>query len=651
MFDSSVAILAQAFRPDIATASDLGPHDCCDAVTQMKDGFAAHDVNKDGKLSREEMNAMPQANQLVPVTYCGPTPVEPAPANQAATSMAQMACESSRFAGFDTNRDEVISSQEIAATQHQVAEMPPFQQMWMAQIHPQIQMQMPQTQGFSRDMPMAAPMAAPQQTLSDGAHGLPRQMALTAACQISVPVCAAPATGATASSAQTPQATALPDDSLRSDLADAWNSACRRAGLESTGDSLQLEARWSRCFRCDLLGVLQSLEMMEMDTEESEAAASSPRPESFQLVGQPMLGRSLHHGLVSFLCGSFVRKELAVITHPQMLSGVGITATSSRVKDVITNKAALQVVRAHLIACLDFSALITGLLDWHLADDSLQADQQAQNSSRHGCYTLNGRLGFKLESTCGTEWPAFPMHLACYNSQACRFCRLMSDKAPVCLLGSGILQIETASEWGSMLTLIACGLSRLRILGYAMVMCFGFLTFGTSVSGNVLLNYDSSDPWATAARLAVGVSMLFGYPMQFAGFRDGLLELFHIDPLPPVKHRLVTGSCLLLAVGVACVFRDLGVAVEGALLAAFLVFLAGPIMALRLPMGRRNALTRLRFRSLIVLGVAFMGVGCAIRVTHDDTKICSAEGYNTTNIARYLGGYHRHQTPDYFAVG
>ena len=33
-------------------------------------------------------------------------------------------------------------------------------------------------------------------------------------------------------------------------------------------------------------------------------------------------------------------------------------------------------------------------------------------------------------------------------------------------------------------------------------------------------------------------------------------------------------------------------AVEGALLAAFLVFLAGPIMALRLPMGRRSALTR-----------------------------------------------------------
>ena len=107
-------------------------------------------------------------------------------------------------------------------------------------------------------------------------------------------------------------------------------------------------------------------------------------------------------------CGSFIRKALAVILHPLMLSGLGITATPSRVKDVITNSAALQVVRARLIACLDFSALMAGLLVWHLADDSLQPEQQ-------GCY-LNGRLGFNLECTCGTEWPACPMHAACCNS-------------------------------------------------------------------------------------------------------------------------------------------------------------------------------------------------------------------------------------------
>ena len=50
--------------------------------------------------------------------------------------------------------------------------------------------------------------------------------------------------------------------------------------------------------------------------------------------------------------------------------------------------------------------------------------------------TLNGRLGFYLKSTCGTRWPACPMHVACYNSEVCRFGSLMSDKAPVCLWGA-----------------------------------------------------------------------------------------------------------------------------------------------------------------------------------------------------------------------
>ena len=90
------------------------------------------------------------------------------------------------------------------------------------------------------------------------------------------------------------------------------------------------------------------------------------------------------------------------------------------------HKQRCQVVRARLIACLDFSALITGLLVWHLADDSLQPEQQ-------GCYP---------------EWPSWFQpreHLwdrvACMSDargllQFCRFCSLRSDKAPVCLWGA-----------------------------------------------------------------------------------------------------------------------------------------------------------------------------------------------------------------------
>ena len=85
--------------------------------------------------------------------------------------------------------------------------------------------------------------------------------------------------------------------------------------------------------------------------------------------------------------------------------------------------------------------------------------------------TLNGRLGFNLERTCGTERPACPVHVACYNSKVRRFCSLMSDKAPVYLWGAAF--VETASEWGSisMSTVIACGLGRLKIRG-SHLSCF-----------------------------------------------------------------------------------------------------------------------------------------------------------------------------------
>ncbi|CAJ1388164.1 unnamed protein product [Effrenium voratum] len=183
----------------------------------------------------------------------------------------------------------------------------------------------------------------------------------------------------------------------------------------------------------------------------------------------------------------------------------------------------------------------------------------------------------------------------------------------------------------SRMSLIGFGIASVQ---YALVMCFGFLTFGKDAAGNLLLNYSNLDPWAAGARVAVGVSMLFGYPMQFAGFRDGILEMMKVKSLPKVRHRLVTAAMLSLAVGVALVFRDLGLvqAVEGALLAAFLVFLAGPLMALRLPMGRSKG-AKLGFAGLVTLGLAFMclSVWCAAWAT--DPGLTSAN-YQTPGGGR-----------------
>jgi len=169
---------------------------------------------------------------------------------------------------------------------------------------------------------------------------------------------------------------------------------------------------------------------------------------------------------------------------------------------------------------------------------------------------------------------------------------------------------ESQSRFGTV-SFIGFGIAAAQ---YALIMIFGFLTFGRATQGNLLLNYSNADPWAAVARAAIGGSVLFGYPMQFAGLRSGLLEAFGKKPsLPKVQHRLFTAFLLSGVVCVACLFRDLGKfqAVEGALLASFLIYIAPPVMALGLGLGSKLR-TRLWYWFMIVLGVGFCSVGCVV---------------------------------------
>lgn len=171
------------------------------------------------------------------------------------------------------------------------------------------------------------------------------------------------------------------------------------------------------------------------------------------------------------------------------------------------------------------------------------------------------------------------------------------------------LEGEKKEEKLKKFTTVAAAGFGIAAVQYALVMVFGFLTFGQATQGNVLLNYAAADKWAVAAKVAVGLSMLFGYPLQFAGLRDGILEAFGIASLPTAKHRLATAGLLAGAVAIACLFRDLGQfqAVEGALLAAFLIYVAPPLMALKVPGIRKTLL-----RPLIGLGVVVAVIGCVV---------------------------------------
>ena len=62
-------------------------------------------------------------------------------------------------------------------------------------------------------------------------------------------------------------------------------------------------------------------------------------------------------------------------------------------------------------------------------------------------------------------------------------------------------------------------------LMYMTVMWAGFLSFGRHSTGFILNNYASSDKAATVARLAIGLAILFGYPLTFGALREGVFDL------------------------------------------------------------------------------------------------------------------------------
>lgn len=64
---------------------------------------------------------------------------------------------------------------------------------------------------------------------------------------------------------------------------------------------------------------------------------------------------------------------------------------------------------------------------------------------------------------------------------------------------------------------------------FVFMMGAGFLTFGANSQGLILNNYAEQDMLAKACRLAIGSSILFGYPLTFVGARDGVLSLLGVS--------------------------------------------------------------------------------------------------------------------------
>lgn len=101
--------------------------------------------------------------------------------------------------------------------------------------------------------------------------------------------------------------------------------------------------------------------------------------------------------------------------------------------------------------------------------------------------------------------------------------------------------------------------------------------------GLILNNYAEQDILAKLCRLAIGASIVFGYPLTFVGIRDGVLNLLG-NKNPSDKTQTVTTLILLTIVSTLAVFlRDVGFVVSfgGALLGSCIIYIFPALIFLK----------------------------------------------------------------------
>ena len=117
---------------------------------------------------------------------------------------------------------------------------------------------------------------------------------------------------------------------------------------------------------------------------------------------------------------------------------------------------------------------------------------------------------------------------------------------------------------------------------FAAITALGFLTFGSNASGLILNNYATSDVLASFTRIAVAISIVFSYPLNFVGLRDGVLDMANI-PTGKRNNALlnkVTVALLAMVTGLALKVKDLAFVLGfgGATLGNALIYVFPPLM-------------------------------------------------------------------------
>jgi amino acid permease len=120
----------------------------------------------------------------------------------------------------------------------------------------------------------------------------------------------------------------------------------------------------------------------------------------------------------------------------------------------------------------------------------------------------------------------------------------------------------------------------------ALVLSFGFLTFGGNAQGNVLNNYAVSDLGATLSRLLVSVSVASGYPFLFSAGRSSAMSLFGTrtsSGKDAPSLSTISKTLMLLITSAALVVKDAGFVVSliGAIAGTAIIYIFPPLLFLK----------------------------------------------------------------------
>jgi amino acid permease len=145
-----------------------------------------------------------------------------------------------------------------------------------------------------------------------------------------------------------------------------------------------------------------------------------------------------------------------------------------------------------------------------------------------------------------------------------------------------------------------------------LIVVPGYVTFGAGTAGFILNNYSNADRLATAARVAVGVSVVGTYPLVFSALRDGLRTMAGASSQS--AHKRITTVTFGIITLLALVIKDVGfvAGVAGALFGTLLMFTFPGMFFLRT--GGASPTERKVARGLVGSGVFFGVLGVLVCV-------------------------------------